>query len=147
MLPNHQPSQKSHMKSLYRLVVLMVALTSVGAFGADSTGNYMVGGGAGGVRCPEFVATMERARTHKIGSLRYVQETQGFTMYLLGFQTGYNVSTPDTYDIFPGSEGDYPLLSWIENYCRLNPTSRFGDGVVALAQDRHAKRQRSAQSK
>lgn len=123
--------------------VLSVMWLALPAHGADANGNYIVGGGAGGVRCPDYVATMERARSHSIGSLRYVQETQGFTMFLLGFQTGYNMSTPDTYDIFPGTEGDYPLLSWVENYCRANPTLRFGDGVIALAREVHPKRQRS----
>jgi hypothetical protein len=63
-------------------------------------------------------------------------------MYLLGFQTGYNMSTPDTYDIFPGSQGDYPLLSWVENYCRVNATQRFADGVVSLARELYPQRQR-----
>jgi hypothetical protein len=63
-------------------------------------------------------------------------------MYLLGFQTGYNMSTKDTCDIFPDEEKEYLLLSWVENYCRANASSRFADAVIALSKDRHSKRQR-----
>jgi hypothetical protein len=90
---------------------------------------------------------MEKARTHGVDTLGYVHETSGFVMYLLGFQTGYNMSTTDTFDIFPGTDGDYPLLSWVENYCRANPASNFGRGVTELAQAIHAKRQRSGSEK
>ena len=68
---------------------------------------------------------MEKGRSLGVGSVGYVTETQGFTMYLLGFRTGYNMSTQDTCDIFPDGEKDYPLLSWAENYCRTNPSKRF----------------------
>ena len=112
------------------------------SYSADADGRFWLGGGAGGVKCPQFVASMEKARSLRIGSLGYVEETQGFTMYLLGFKTGYNMSTQDTCDIFPGEEKDYPLLSWAENYCRSNPSSRFADAVVVLAKERHPKRQR-----
>lgn len=108
----------------------------------DADGRFWLGGGAGSVRCPQFVSSMEKARSIGIGSVGYVKETQGFTMYLLGFQTGYNMSTQDTCDIFSSEEKEYPLLSWAENYCRVNPSSRFSDAVVALSKDRYPKRQR-----
>jgi len=101
-----------------------------------------LGGGAGAVKCLQFVASMEKARSLGIGSVGFVTETQGFTMYLLGFQTGYNMSTKDTCDIFPDEEKEYSLLSWVENYCRANVSSRFADAVIALSKDRHSKRQR-----
>lgn len=112
------------------------------AYSADADGHFWLGGGAGGVKCPQFVASMEKARSLGIGSVEYVTETQGFTMYLLGFQTGYNMSTKNTCDIFPGEDKEYSLLSWVENYCRANASSRFADAVVALSKDRHPKRQR-----
>jgi len=86
---------------------------------------------------------MEKSRRYGVGTVRYVNETQGFTMYLLGFQTGYNMLAEDTYDIFPARDGEYPLLSWVENFCRAHPTSNFGNGVVALANEIRPKRQRS----
>ena len=130
-----------------KIVKAFVAVSALWAYAqisqsADENGRFWLGGGAGGVKCPQFVASMEKARSLGIGSLGYAEATQGFTMYLLGFKTGYNMSTQDTCDIFPGEEKDYPLLSWAENYCRSNPSSRFADAVVVLAKERHPKRQR-----
>ena len=127
------------------LLVVVCLIIALPSYAADGKGAFFLGGGAGGVKCPEFVADMERARSKRFGTPAYVNVTQGFTMYILGFQSGYNMNKPDTYDIFPDDKGDYPLLSWVENWCRARPTSRFGDGVIALAQDRHFKRQRSAE--
>lgn len=110
---------------------------------ADANGRFLLGGGVGGVQCPEFVASMEKARSLRIGTVGYVRETQGFTMYLLGFRSGYNVATPDTCDVFAGEENDYPLLAWAENWCRTHSSSRFGDAVVALAAERFPHRQRA----
>jgi hypothetical protein len=123
------------------IVVLAVASCAQVTYSADTNGHFWLGGGAGGVACPQFVASMEKGRSLGIGSIGYVTEIQGFTMYLQGFRTGYNMSTQDTCDIFPDGEKDYSLLSWIENFCRANPSSRFSDAVVALAIDRHSSRQ------
>lgn len=116
-------------------------------FAADSSGRYFIGGGVGAVSCPDFVATMERARQEGVGTVRFAEETQGFTMFILGFQTGYNAYVPDTYDIFPAPGSEYPLLSWVENYCRANPLSNFAKGVVAMARDAHPRRQRAQPAK
>ncbi|WP_157817895.1 hypothetical protein [Candidatus Thiodictyon syntrophicum] len=134
------------MNRLKRALAILLVCCGLPVSGADATGRFMLGGGAGGVQCPDFVAVMERARSSNIGSAQYVEETIGFTMFLLGFQTGYNMSTPDTFDIFPGAEKNYSLLSTVENFCRANPTKRFGDGVTALAIEVYPKRQPSGQS-
>ena len=131
-----------HMKTLSTLIT--TAAIFFGAqisHAADAEGRFWMGGGAGSVKCPEFVASMEKARSVGIGTVRYVRETQGFTMYLLGFRTGYNSSTPNTCDIFSSEENDYPWLSWIESWCRAHPSSRFSDAVVALSEERFPKRQ------
>ena len=123
-------------------VASLLGCASQLAHSGDANGRFWLGGGTGGVACPQFVASMEKGRSLGVGSVGYVTETQGFTMYLLGFRTGYNMSTQDTCDIFPDGEKDYPLLSWAENYCRTNPSSRFADAVVAMARELHSKRQR-----
>ena len=128
--------------SLTLFVATVISCSAQLSYSADADGRFWLGGGAGGVKCPEFVASMEKARSLRIGSIGYAMEVDGFLGYLLGFQTGYNLSTQDTCDIFSGEEKDYPLLSWVENYCRTNPSSRFADAVVALSRDRHPKRQR-----
>jgi hypothetical protein len=117
-------------------------LCAQSSLAADVSGRSWLGGGAGGVNCPEFVASMEKARSLRIGTLGYVQETQGFTMYLQGFRSGYNVATKDTCDLFAGEENDYPLLAWTENWCRTHSSSRFSDAVVALSVERFPKRQK-----
>jgi len=81
---------------------------------------------------------MPRISLHSIG---FHTELQGFAMYLLGFETGYNMSTKDTCDIFPVEENLYSLLSWVENFCRANASSSFAFAVVALSKDRYPKRQ------
>lgn len=125
--------------------MLVLACLVHPAAAADSTGSFWRGGGTGGVKCPDFVAAMEKGRSHGVGTIHYVREIGGFTMYLSGFQTGYNMSTPNTCDIFPGIdgvEGEYPLLSWAENYCRVNSLETFGDAVISLARELHPKRKR-----
>lgn len=111
------------------------------AFSADDSGNFWRGGGTGGVLCQQFVATMEKSRSFGINSVKYVQETQGFEMYLSGFQTGYNMSNKNTCDIFNESD-NYSLLSWIENFCRENSSMHFADGVIALSENRFPKRKK-----
>lgn len=113
------------------------------SFAADKDGLFFMGGGAGGVKCPDFVASMEKGRAQGINSLGYVQETQGFTMYILGFQTGYNMGSSNTYDIFNGIKSEYELLAKIEDYCRSNSSVRFGDAVIALAKAQHPKRKKN----
>jgi hypothetical protein len=130
------------MKIVRSVVLVNLVWCTQLAYSADLDGRFWLGGGTGGVACPQFVASMEKGRSLGIGSVGYVAETQGFTMYLQGFRAGYNISTQETCDIFPGGETDYPLLSWVENFCRSNASSRFGDAVVALAKERHSKRQR-----
>jgi hypothetical protein len=124
-------------------VVVAMLFVAQAVAGADSDGEFMLGGGVGSVKCPTFVSIMKRARTKRIGSLAYVNETNAFTMYLLGFQSGYNMAKDDTYDVFPDAQ-DHSLLAWAENWCRSNSTRVFGDAAVALAADRHAARIRSA---
>jgi len=129
------------MKIVRSIVLLSLVSCTQLAYAADADDRFWVGGGAGSVACPQFVASMEKGRSLGIGSVGYAEETQAFTMYLQGFRTGYNMSTQKTCDIFPEGEKDYQLLSWLENFCRANPSSRFGNAVVALARERHPKRQ------
>jgi hypothetical protein len=82
---------------------------------------------------------MERAKKAGIGTFDYVNEIQGYSMYVAGFQTAYNLQTPNTCDIF-ASYNDEQLLTWLENYCREKPLEKFGAGVVALAKEVYPKR-------
>src|SRR5438132_5892980 len=101
---------------MLRKIALLLSIVSGTALAADLNGNYMVGGGAGSISCSEFVENLENARAHGEGTIKYVTIMQGFTMYLLGFQTGYNKGAPNTYDIFAGIE-EKELMSRLANYC------------------------------
>lgn len=125
--------------------IILGAVLSCGSqlsYSADTNGHFQLGGGVGAVTCPKFVESMEHSRSLGIGSVDYAYAMQGFIMYLMGFQTGYNASALDTCDIFSGTDTDYSLLSWAENFCRTNPSRRFADAVLALSLERHPERQR-----
>jgi hypothetical protein len=116
---------------------------TVPAWGADASGSFAMGGAVGSVKCPQFVAVMEKARSVGIDSPGSMHVTWDYMNYIFGFETGYNAAKPDTFDIFPdATDGPYPLFAWIENYCRSNTKSNFADGVVALAEELYLKRQR-----
>lgn len=122
---------------LLRKVILMLLLgftCSMTFSGEAVSGRYIYGGGVGAVECPKFVEIMQTAKTHKLDSLGYVYETQGFLMYIAGFQTAYNLQTPNTCDIFDGLS-DNQLLAWAETYCQTHPLKKFNSAVVALAQE------------
>jgi hypothetical protein len=125
------------------LISCCLFLASGAALAGDaSLGRYWLGGGVGSVECPNFVASMERAKKHGLGSIGYVNETQGYIMFISGFQTAYNLQTPNTCDIFSSLSTDQ-LLAWSENYCRSKPLEKFGLAVVALAKEVHPKRAQS----
>jgi len=130
------------MHNRYRIWVWLV-LTAAPCFAADTEGKFAVAD-VGAIGCPELSAAMDRARPHAVGSDKYLRETQGFGMYLLGFKTGYNMSAPDTYDIFPDDRDPQALLARVDYYCRLHPKETFAQAVIAVAKNRHANRQRTA---
>lgn len=123
-------------------LVVSLALPLAGLAAENWTGNYVVGGGVGGVECRQFSAVVEQAERFGRGTAEYTRSVYNFDMYLLGFRTGYNLQTPDTCDIFGRFSHDQ-LRDWLKYYCRSYPAERFGSGVVALAQGLHAARVRS----
>ena len=136
-------------RHLIRLpAILALTFTSIVALGSDaSSGKYYAGGGVGAVECPKFVDSMNRAKQYGKTSadgwtLGYAKEVNAYVSYIFGFQTAYNLQTPNTYSIFGGHSTDQ-LLEWIENYCRSNPLEQFGSAVVALAAELYPRRIRT----
>jgi hypothetical protein len=123
-------------------VLLALALFATNAQSADDKGRYWHGGGVGSTECPKFIETMSRAKRHGLGTLGYANETQGYVMFLAGFQTAYNSQTPKTCDVFAGINADQ-RLAWIENYCQQNPLEKFSAAAVALAVEVHPRRLQS----
>ncbi|EER61560.1 hypothetical protein AcdelDRAFT_0895 [Acidovorax delafieldii 2AN] len=118
-----------------------IAACSV-AHSADSAGKYYHGGGVGSVECPEFVNSISQAKTYGFGTPGYVNAMHGYTMFVSGFQSAYNMLTPNTCEIFPAVSSNQ-ALSWVENYCRKNPLAKFATGVAALAMSLHSQRLQS----
>jgi hypothetical protein len=117
------------------------------SFGADKNGAFFQGGGVGSVKCQDFIASMEKGRALGIGSVGHANEIQGFAMYVLGFQTGYNMGTPDTYNIFDSIKDTSELLARIENECHKEASLQFGEAVIAFVQQQHAKRKKRFEKK
>ena len=63
--------------------------------------------------------------------------TVGASMFqwLQGFLSGYNRYGPQTKDIARGLDAP-KMLSWVDNYCRQNPTSDFGGAATELIAER-----------
>jgi hypothetical protein len=128
----------------HRFLVVFLLLAGTACAAESRTGAYIVGGGVGGIDCPNYVYIMNRAERLGMGSPGYRQETYNFGMYVSGFRTAYNLQTVDTCDIF-GRFSSEQLLTWVKYYCQSHPDERFGGAVVALAQGLYPGRQRSCQ--
>jgi len=126
------------------LLLVLLALVTTPSLAKDKEGKWMQGGGVGGVTCPSFNEAMRQARKHRSDSLEFAKLTQGFVMYISGFESGYNQAAPNTYDIFPSLTSDQ-TLSWTDHYCTEHLLVTFGDAVAALAAEMHPKRQVSDQ--
>lgn len=123
-----------------RTTLLAVAfLAAAGVAHAQAPSGYIVGTGLGAADCGGFSDAMGKAKKEKPGPAGYSGEVQGFAMYVSGFQTAYNLQTPDTCDIFAGWNNNQ-VLEWLEKFCRANPNQRFGAGVIALAKERYPSR-------
>jgi hypothetical protein len=115
---------------------ILLALVATTAVGYDEQGRFMRGGGAGSISCLQFTSDMVRAQV--AGGLhqpRGVAITDPYVMYVLGFQTGYNLAALRMFDLF-AKWGDNPsdrALFWINDWCQKNTSKVFDDGIVALA--------------
>jgi hypothetical protein len=119
---------------------LMVSLTifcGMTANAADEQGRFMRGGGTGSVPCTTFTSIIIKAQI--AGGFRTAEGADiinSYVMYVLGFQTGYNLAAEGTYDIF-ANWGDNPserALFWVNKWCQENPSKVFGQGVIEMAE-------------
>jgi len=109
---------------------------STAAMAYDKTGAFKIGAGVGATPCGEFAATMKEARAGVAkGDSKTASKVSALAAYVLGFQTGFNASTPHAHDVFLnlGNDPVPKALAWIQTWCEANPESTFGAGVVALA--------------
>jgi hypothetical protein len=117
-------------------IALALVMAAAPAWARDKTGNFMIGGGVGGIHCPEFLDAVAQAR--QAGGFKTVAGVNllnPFVQYVLGFETGFNLINTEVYDVF-ANLGDDPggsAIYAIEPYCQQHPDKRFGDGVLWLA--------------
>jgi hypothetical protein len=112
-----------------------ITLLTSSAVARDANGFWM-GGGVGGLGCPEFLNAMATARQK--GGLRSpagVRETGAYENYLSGFQTGFNSEAEGIFDIFKslGTDPTLNALYAIEPWCARNPDKKFSEAVLALS--------------
>jgi hypothetical protein len=121
-------SKKGFYHGIARVVGALLATSAADlAHAADQHGSYFIGAGIGGVTCPEFVNTMDDARRYAVGSLERVTRTNSYDMYVLGFQTGYNLAKPNTLTYSPASPPSrrYPSSGTVASE-PSRPCSRVG---------------------
>jgi hypothetical protein len=118
------------------LLIVALATWCPRSIGADKQGRFMMGGGVGGVTCPQFLNQMASARqAGGVGSVAGSEFTSNFSNYILGFQTGYNMMSRNRFDIFAKLDmQNFDSLYIIESWCKDHPTDKFSDGVIALAE-------------
>ncbi len=126
------------MRVLLAILALLVCLPNL-SFAHDENGEYMVGGGVGGVSCNIFISSMASAQVKGgLNSIEGVDAVLPFISYVLGFQTGYNVAHPSIRDIFSAVDGNTDtdkILFWVEDWCKKNPKETFGFGLIRYASE------------
>ncbi len=96
----------------------------------------MMGGGIGMSKCPAFLNAMATARANGgVDHMNGLLHVGPYVMYVLGFATGYNMSTEGVYDIFKdyGDKAGFYALYAIEPWCQQNPNAVFASGLTVLA--------------
>ncbi len=127
------------MKTKLILPLLIITLLfSSNVFAFDESGEYVIGGGVGSIPCKMYNPVLTRARlAGGINSPAGAKIINGYMNYVLGFQTGHNVSHEGGRDIFEkfGETPTNKLLPLIAKWCKENPEENFGNAVVAVTND------------
>ena len=100
---------------------------------ADSSGQYIVGGGVGALKCTQFINAMAEARQlGGLTSIEGINRIYPWASYVVGFETGYNFAMSGVRDIFAefGSSPANDVLYGVEPLCQKNPTWLFGQALV-----------------
>ena len=116
--------------------IAAIVLFGSSAIARDANG-FWVGGGVGGLKCPEFLNAMATARQKGgLKSLAGVREIAPYEYYVSGFQTGFNSESDGVYDIFQALGHDFTdqVLYAVEPWCASNPDKTFATALLVLAQ-------------
>ncbi len=117
--------------------VFLTLLFSETCHSADSKGNFSVLG-PGIDSCTAFIETVDRGKNADIW-IRWNK----FRFYTLGYLTGVNEYSPDTYNI-KGSKnltlGTFEVMDSLEDYCRKHPDDDFFKALKSIVQELHPSR-------
>lgn len=132
------------MKRTAIVILCLLSIASNSAPAADKNGNFMMGGGVGGLRCPSFLNEMTSAReAGGVHSTEGVNHVAPWLAWVEGFSTGYNYKAPGVFSIFApleeGPDAGFAVLFAIEPWCRDHPSAKFSEAVLALANQMHNK--------
>lgn len=127
-----------------RALLLLVLLTSAGAWGSDKDGYTAV---VSGRSCDEFIElrkTLEKpdADVTDTASVMAYSHSLG---WIAGYLTALNWQTPDTYQILGDSDFKSVVL-WLENYCHANPSNDVSRGMRALTVELYPRRHETAKA-
>ena len=61
------------------------------------------------------------------------------TIYVAGWLSGYNYLTPNTYQIIPNNNLG-AVMTWLDEFCKVNPTSNIEVALLKLTDDLYPKR-------
>ena len=122
-----------------RAIVFALLMLPVVGNAADSKGAYSIVLPKDGTigSCGTYVVARDEGRR---GDYRKVND---HSAWLMGYLTGYNARTSDTYDIM-GNKDLQSLLLWLENYCKQHPLDSFAVAVNFLIIELYPTRARTA---
>ncbi len=120
------------------LSLVILLLISAGAWGSDKDGYIAI---VSGRSCKEFVELREvlKRPNADVTDTASVMEYSHTLGWIAGYLTAVNWQMPNTYQIL--GMGDFEsAVSWIENYCRDNPSHDISRGMRALTMELYPRR-------
>lgn len=116
------------------LFVIFTLLFSEICHSADSNGNFSVIG-PGIDSCAAFIEAVESGKDTD----NWIRWNK-FRFYTLGYLTGVNEHSPDTYNI-KGSKnltpGTFEIMDSLEKYCRKHPDDDFFEALKNIVRELH----------
>jgi hypothetical protein len=105
------------------------------------------GFGEGNRTCDEFIAARQsesaaRASRGGADNVQYTMSYAAIYAFIEGWVTGADLFLPRTYSLFP--DGLEPAMTWLENYCRQNPSKKLAAALPLLWLDAFPNREQAA---
>ena len=121
------------MSRLHNLIFLVLSFLSVNLQAIDSNGNFAIWG-KGNKSCYSYTVAYDNSKL------------QSYKDFVMGYLTGHNVQTPDTYRI-SGKMDLSQILSWLYDYCDSKPIVSFEHALADFIGEHFDKRIKHSQTK